>query len=114
MKAKKIPIPPDTPVDCWNCRHTIATGDNFCRYCGKGQGKNISWYYKPAGIIFLTLLALGPFTLGFVWKSPHLSPRAKWIYSILIVLLTLYLIQSFYQTFNSVMNTYSDILGQMQ
>jgi len=75
---------------CWACGGKISTEDNYCRFCGKGQGKRIPWYYKHRGIIALTLLAMGPFSLIFVWKSPLLSRRAKWAYTAAITALTWY------------------------
>ena len=75
---------------CWNCKGAIDASDSFCRHCGKGQGKNVPWYYDHAGIIILTVAALGPFSLNFVWKSPVLSRTAKWAYTAGILAFTWY------------------------
>ncbi|MCX5785455.1 MAG: hypothetical protein NTX59_07185 [Elusimicrobia bacterium] len=81
---------------CWACAGIIAPEDNYCRFCGKGQGKCVPWYYKHWGIITLTLLAMGPFSIVFVWKSPLLSRRAKWAYTVVIAALTWYIVSKIY------------------
>jgi len=81
---------------CWACGGMISAEDFYCRFCGKGQGKKIHWYYKQWGIILLTVLALGPFSIIFVWKSPLLSRRAKWINTAAIALLTAYVVYKMY------------------
>ena len=78
-----------TTATCWACGGKIAAEDNYCRFCGKGQGKHIPWYYKHWGIIVLTV-CIGPFSLIFVWKSPLLSRQAKWVYTALILAATWY------------------------
>lgn len=83
-------------VSCWYCGGKISPADAYCRFCGKGQGRRVPWYYKHWGIIFLTLLALGPFSLVFVWKSPLISKNAKWGYTAAISLLTGYVLYKLY------------------
>ncbi len=83
------------PYACWACGAHIAADDNYCRKCGKGQGGFVSWYYKHWGAILLTL-ALGPFSLYFVWRSPILPRKAKWIYTVLISLITWYVAEKLY------------------
>jgi len=52
----------------------------------------VAWYYKPVGIVLLTLFVLGPLSLPLVWRSPVISPRGRWIGTALIVLFTVALI----------------------
>jgi quinol-cytochrome oxidoreductase complex cytochrome b subunit len=52
----------------------------------------VAWYYKPAGIVVLTLFVLGPLALPLVWRSPVISPRGRWIGTGLIVLYTVALV----------------------
>ena len=74
-------------VRCWSCKAAIDAEDNFCRVCGKGRKKCISWYYTHWGAVILTFM-FGPFSLYFIWKSPVLSDTAKWIYTAIIFLIT--------------------------
>ena len=72
---------------CWKCKSDIGEFDNYCKYCGAGQGKHIPIYYRHIGIILLFLI-LGPFNLYFVWFSPALKRPAKIIYTIIFLALT--------------------------
>ncbi len=82
-------------VLCWSCKAPIDAEDNFCRRCGKGQGKLTPWYYSHWGAIVLTF-ALGPFSLYFIWKSPIISQRAKWFYTAIISIITWYVALGLY------------------
>jgi uncharacterized membrane protein (DUF441 family) len=35
------------------------------------------WYFRPWGIVVLTLTVLGPLALPLAWKSPLLSSRQR-------------------------------------
>ncbi len=98
-----------TSCVCWACGTGLDVGDNYCRKCGKGQGGSIHWYYKHWGAAVLTL-ALGPFSLFFVWRSPVLSRNAKWAYTAVIALLTWYAARAFYGFWRF----YQDMLSGMQ
>ena len=101
---------PTTSV-CWACAGIISPADNYCRFCGKGQGKHVPWYYKHWGIIVVTLFAMGPFSLVFVWRSPLLSRREKWVYTVVIVVLTWYIglkVYSFWRMLSGTLNSIVD------
>jgi len=83
-------------AQCWKCRRAIDSGDNYCRHCGMGQGKHVSYYYRHPGIIALTL-CLGPLALYFVWRSPVLSKTTKWIYAVIIGGVSVWLALLLYQ-----------------
>lgn len=72
-----------------------------------GQGAHLPWYYSPVWIGVLAVFALGPFVLPIVWKSPKLTPAARWVWTALIALFTLYLVYSFQRT----METFGPLLG---
>ena len=75
---------------CWKCKSDIGEFDNYCKYCGAGQGKHIPLYYNHIGIILLFFI-LGPFNLYFVWRSPSLKIVAKIIYTLIFLSLTAWL-----------------------
>ncbi len=87
---------------CWSCKKGIEAQDCYCRFCGKGQGRFVKWYYKHWGIILLTLFALGPFSLPLVWRSPVISGTAKKVYTLAILLLTVYIAQKTYSLYMSI------------
>lgn len=91
---------------CWDCGTVIDKRDNYCRNCGKGQGHNVPWRYTHQGIIIITLLGLGPFTLFYLWRSPVITRNAKLAYTAAISLLTfyvLYLLHSVWVSFQAAM-----------
>jgi len=83
---------------CWKCKSDIGEFDNYCKYCGAGQGKHIPIYYKHIGIILLFFI-LGPFNLYFVWFSPALKHKAKIIYTIIFLSLTVWFCYKTYLLF---------------
>ena len=95
---------------CWNCGKKIDLLDSFCRHCGKGQGSHIPWYYGHFGIIVLTLLAMGPFSLILVWKSPRLGTAARWAYSAAIMLFSWYAFKKLYDLWQTVSSVFSSSL----
>lgn len=94
-------------VPCWACGKEIDLSDSYCRHCGKGLGQHVPFYYSHFGIIVLTLCALGPLTLWFVWRSPLLSRMAKWVYTVLICAFT-------WWTVASICRIYDQVMGQLR
>lgn len=92
MEKEKSPVP--LPVPCWACGAMIAGEDRYCRCCGRGQGGYVTWQYKHWGVIAITLLA-GPLSLVFLWRSPVISRNAKFAYTAVIALLTLFVLDRF-------------------
>jgi len=76
---------------CWRCDHPIDASDRYCRRCGEGQGAWLAWYYRPVWIAVLALTALGPFAVVLIMRTPRLSPAAKWVASVGLVALFVYL-----------------------
>ena len=54
------------------------------------------WQYKHWGIVAITLLGLGPFSLIYVWRSPVLSRYARLAYTGAILLITWFVINTLY------------------
>ena len=90
---------------CWKCQKDIDNQDNYCKYCGAGQGKYIPIYYRHFGIIFLFFL-IGPFNLYFVWRSPILKKTAKWLYTAIFLSLTIWVCYRFYVLFLQIREAY--------
>jgi hypothetical protein len=81
---------------CWGCGNNIDAADAYCRFCGRGQGSRVPWQYKHWGVIVITLLGLGPFSLFYLWRSPVISRGAKLAYSAAILLATWYVVDRLY------------------
>ncbi len=87
---------------CWSCGAAISRGDSYCKKCGKGQDSHVGWQYTHWGVVVLTLLGLGPFSLIYVWRSPVISRNAKIAYTGFILLLTWFVINSVYGMWTAV------------
>jgi hypothetical protein len=83
---------------CWSCAHPLDAADRYCRQCGNGQGRFLQWYYRPVWIMVLTVTALGPFSLFLVWHTPRLGRAGRWIATVVIVGVTVYLGHQLWQT----------------
>ena len=90
-------FPGAAPRPCWSCASLVDAGDNYCKKCGKGQGDHVPWQYKHWGVIVITLFGLGPFTLFYIWRSPVISRNAKLAYTGAIILVTWFIINTFYR-----------------
>jgi hypothetical protein len=83
---------------CWSCAHPLDAADRYCRQCGNGQGRFLQWYYRPVWIMVLTVTALGPFSLFLLWRTPRLGWAGRWIATVVIVGVTVYLGHQLWQT----------------
>lgn len=95
---------------CWKCKEDIGEFDNYCRYCGAGQGKHISFYYKPWGV-WLLYLFLGPFALYFVLRSPVIGKAAKWVNTVLMIGFFCWFCYSFTVAVKNIMDMYTQLLS---
>lgn len=96
-------------MNCWRCRGEIGDFDNFCKYCGAGQGKNAAWYYKLWGV-WILFFCIGPFNLFFLWRSPSTGKKAKMINTVIFLLLTVWLSWRFYVAVKNIFDIYNTML----
>lgn len=54
---------------------------------------SIKWYLKPVAII-VAILAVGPFAIPVIWISPAFKRWQKIVITILLLLLTLWLVRT--------------------
>jgi hypothetical protein len=83
---------------CWSCTHPLDADDRYCRHCGNGQDRFLQWYYRPVWIMVLTVTALGPLSVFLVWRTPRLGWTGRWIATLVIVGVTMYLGHQLWQT----------------
>lgn len=95
---------------CYNCHKEIDQNDNYCRFCGAGQGSYIAWYYKMWGVWILFFL-IGPFCLWFLYKSPSKNKNAKIINAVLISLLSVIMCYKFYIMVKQMQELYSSVIS---
>jgi hypothetical protein len=101
----------EKPALCWDCGKAIGAGDAYCRFCGRGQGERVPWQYKHWGVIVITLVGLGPFSLFYLWRSPVISRNTKLVYSALILVGTFYLAEECYKLWNSMQAMLGSVQG---
>ncbi|PIQ91043.1 MAG: hypothetical protein COV71_01470 [Candidatus Omnitrophica bacterium CG11_big_fil_rev_8_21_14_0_20_41_12] len=63
------------------------------------------WYFKDWSLI-ISFLCVGPFMLPLVWTNPRFSKQAKITVSIVIVILTYFLILMLASSLKSITNYY--------
>ena len=83
---------------CRHCQSVIDETDNYCRQCGRSLKPGYNFWFSHTGIILLALVA-GPFALPFVWMSKVIGPAAKWIYSVILLLVGYYFAVLCYKLF---------------
>jgi len=92
---------------CWNCKKEIDPADSYCRFCGKGQGRHVPLQYRPWVFTLLTLFALGPLTLPYVWKSPFVSRTMRWVHTAWICAYSAMLIMMLIKSYNIISSSLS-------
>ena len=84
-------------LTCPRCHTPIAITDCYCSHCGKTLQPRMGFWYGHGGIFLLTLL-VGPLSLFCVWFSRKISLLAKWLWTVGIILVSVYLVFSLYKT----------------
>jgi len=49
------------------------------------QASEVKWYYRPAWVLVLLFVVLGPLGLPYLWKSPKFSRGLKTVLTVLLV-----------------------------
>ncbi len=68
----------------------------------------MKWYFKPFFVI-IAVLSLGPFALPLVWMSPAFSKPSKIVITILVILLTIWLVRVSMDTYHLFMKEMQDL-----
>jgi len=114
------PGPPSSPpaqVRCFGCAELIDARYEFCPHCGRSQGAHEAWYYHPVWILFLALVAIGPFALFLVWKSQKMTRTAKAVMAAVILVYTGFCVYYFYAVVAIELNQlrgFTDIMRQIE
>ena len=79
-----------SPLLCPRCHAQIQETDNYCHFCGKSLKPGHGFLFTHTGIILMAFI-LGPLALPFVWLSKAISPVAKLIYTVVLLILGIYM-----------------------
>jgi len=50
----------------------------------RNDGRPLDWYYRVSYVVAMLML-VGPLALPLLWRSPHFSRSAKWVWSVIVV-----------------------------
>ncbi len=96
------------PLFCTRCHAQIRETDNYCHACGKSLKPGRGFLFTHGGIILMALV-LGPLALPFVWLSKVLSPAAKLLYTVVLVLLGTYMVYALWQAVNLINSSFQTL-----
>lgn len=66
------------------------------------------WYFKASALI-TAFLCVGPFALPLVWFNPRLSPKVKIIISVIVIVLSYYLVVLLLDSLKSIGSYYKTL-----
>ncbi|MDD5258444.1 MAG: hypothetical protein PHD29_00540 [bacterium] len=71
------------------------------------------WYWRKSTLI-IAVLSVGPLALPLVWFNPYLNRNQKIVYTIIIIVVSYFLIMWTINAYNKYMKIYDDLLKQVQ
>jgi hypothetical protein len=63
----------------------------------------VKWYYRPAWVLVLLFVVLGPLGLPYLWKSPKFSRGLKTVLTVLLVAYMAFFVDETIRIFRAMM-----------